>query len=141
VIKFQLVSVSGMKFDGDVYEVLLPTKDGTIAVFEGHMPLISAGAPGVISIRKKQSDRDDAMQHFAVNGGISEVDGKALRFLSEEVSAPEDISEKEAEAALARAQELVKSAGSRAALDEAHRALQHSTAKLNVARLKNRRHL
>lgn len=140
MIRFQLVGASGMKFDDDVYEVLVPTKEGVIAIFENHMPLISAGTPGVISIRKKSSDRDDSMQQFAVNGGILDIDGKILRFLSEEVSAPEDVSEKQAEAALARANELIKNAGSRAALDEAHRALHHSTAQLHIARLKNRRH-
>jgi ATP synthase F1 epsilon subunit len=140
VIHFQLVSVTGSKFDQDVYEVLVPTKDGIIAVFEDHMPLISAGSAGVISIRKKPTDKDDAMDHFAVSGGILDVDGKNLRFLSEEVTAPEEVSEKEAEAALARAQELIKNAGSRAALDEAHRVLHHSTAQLQVARLKRRHH-
>jgi F-type H+-transporting ATPase subunit epsilon len=140
-MKFQLVSVSGLKFDGDAYEVLVPTKSGTIAVFENHMPLISAGAAGVLSVRKKATDRDDAMQQFAVNGGIMEIDGKTLRFLSEEVSEPEDVSEKEAEAALARAQELIKGASSHAALDEARRVLHHSEAKLHIARLKRRKHL
>jgi len=139
-MKFQLVSVSGMKYDGDAYEVLVPTRAGTIAVFEHHMPLISAGAPGVLSVRKKQSDRDDALLNFAVNGGIMEVDGQTLRFLSEEVTESDELSEKEAEAALARAQELVKNAGSRVAMEEAQRVLQHSQAKLHVARLKKRSH-
>ncbi len=140
MIKFQLVSVSGYKFDGEAYEVLLPTKDGTIAVFEDHMPIVSAGIPGVISIRKKANDSDDDMQQFAVNGGILEMDGKTLRFLSEEVSSPEDVNEKEAEAALERAKDLVKNAGSQAALDEAQRVLHHSSARLYVAKLKTRRH-
>ena len=140
MLHFQLVSVAGMKFDEDVYEVLVPTNEGIIAIFEDHMPLISSGTAGVISIRKKSSDRDDSMEQFAVNGGILDIDGKTLRFLSEEVSAPEDVSEKQAEEALARAKELIKNAGNRSALDEAHRALHHSTAQLHVARLKNRRH-
>jgi len=140
MLRFQLVSVSGMKFDDDVYEVLVPTKDGVIAIFEDHMPLISAGVPGVISIRQQQSDKDDDMRHFAVNGGILDIDGKTLRFLSEEVTAPEDVSEKQAEEALARAQALISGAGSRAALEEAHHMLRHSTAQLHIARLKRRKH-
>lgn len=140
-MKFQLVSVSGMKYDGDAYEVLVPTKGGTIAVFEHHMPLISAGVPGVLSVRKKQSDRDDDLISFAVNGGIMEVDGKTLRFLSEEVTEPHEISEKEAEAALAKAEDLIKNAGSQSALDEARSSLRHSQARLHVSRLKKRQHL
>ena len=141
MINFQLVSSSGVKFEGDVYEVLLPTKDGTIAVFEDHMPLISAGVAGVISVRKKATDRDSDMEQFAVNGGVLEVDGKTLHFLSDDVTTSDEASEKEAEAALERAHQLVAGATSRGAMQEAHRALHHSTAQLHVARLKKRKHL
>jgi ATP synthase F1 epsilon subunit len=140
MIHFELVSVAGTKFDDNAYEVLVPTQGGTIAVFEDHMPLITAAEPGVISVRKKPTDRDDAMQHFAVNGGVAEVDGKNLRFIADDVTAAEDISEKDAEAALARAEELIRGAGSQTALAEAHRMLHHSRAQLNVARLKRRRY-
>jgi F-type H+-transporting ATPase subunit epsilon len=140
MIHFELVSVNDTKFDGDVYEVLIPTQDGTIAVLEDHMPLISAAQPGVISVRKKATDRDDAMEHFAINGGVMEVDGKNLRFIADDITAAEEISEKEAEAALARAEELVSKAGNQTALSEAQRMLHHSRAQLNVARLKRRHH-
>lgn len=137
---FQLISANGVKFDDEAYEVLIPTKDGVIAVFEDHMPLISAGAPGVLRIRKKQSDRDDAMDHFAVNGGIAQVDGKSVRFVSDDVTNSEELSEKEAEEALARAEELMKNAHSHLELHEAKKVLEHSSAKLHVARLKRRHH-
>jgi F-type H+-transporting ATPase subunit epsilon len=140
MIHFELVSVDGAKYDDEAYEVLIPTKDGEIAVLEDHMPLISAAQPGMISVRKKASDRDDAMEHFAVNGGVMEVDGKNLRFIAEGITAEEEISEKAAEAALARAEELVRKAGSQTALAEAQRSLQHSRAQLNVVRLKRRHH-
>ncbi|MBX4201822.1 ATP synthase F1 subunit epsilon [Candidatus Saccharibacteria bacterium] len=138
MIHFELVSTTGTKFDDEAYEILIPTQGGTIAIFEDHMPLISAAHPGVISIRKKATDKDDDMQSFAVNGGVMEVDGKNLRFIADDITAPEDISEKEAEAALARAEDLVKNAGTQSALVEAHRMLHTSRAQLNVSRLKRR---
>jgi len=140
MIHFQLVSAGGIKFDDDVYEVLVPTKDGTIAVFEEHMPLLSAGDPGVISVRKKPNDRQDDMEQFAVSGGILEVDGKTLRFLSDEVTTSDEASEQAAEAAMARAQELMAGATTQVALHEAKRLLHHSSAQLHVAKLKRRRH-
>lgn len=140
MIHFELASPAGTKFEDDVYEVLVPAQGGTIAVFQDHMPLISAAQPGVLSIRKKPGDKDDDMETFAVNGGIMEVDGKTLRFIADDISAPEDVSEKEAEAALVRAEELVASAGNQTALAEAHRLLSHSQAQLNVARFKRRRY-
>lgn len=137
---FRLVSAQGIKFDDEAYEVLVPTKAGTIAVFENHMPLISAASGGVVSIRAKSSDRDSDMEHFAVSGGLMQVDGKELVFLSDDITASEDVNEKEAEAALARAEDLVKNAASRSQIHEAHRLLHHSRAQLNVARLKRRHH-
>lgn len=140
MIHFELVSTAGTKFEGDVYEVLVPAQGGTVAIFQDHMPLISAARPGVLSVRKKASDKDDDMEEFAVNGGIMEVDGKSLRFIADEISAPDEISEKEAEAALARAEELISKAGSQVELAAAHRMLSHHHAQLNLYRSKRRHH-
>jgi F-type H+-transporting ATPase subunit epsilon len=140
MIHFELVSPRGLKFKGDVYEVLIPTQAGTIAVFEDHMPLLSAGIGGVIGVRKKAEDPDREMEHFAVNGGVLEVDGKNLSFLSDEVTTSGEISEQEAEAALARAQELMAGASTQLAIHEAKRLLHHSSAKLHLSRLKKRHH-
>lgn len=137
---FQLVSAKGPKYDAEAYEVLIPTRGGTIAVFEDHMPLISAATGGVISVRRKPGDHDDEMEHFAVSGGVMQVEGKNLRFLSDEVTTTDEVSEQEAEAALKRAQELIEGATTRTQLHEAHRALHHSTAQLQIARVKKRRH-
>jgi F-type H+-transporting ATPase subunit epsilon len=140
MLHFELVSTTGTKFDDEAYEVLIPARGGTIAIFEDHMPLVTPADPGVVSVRRKASDKDDDMQSFAVNGGVMEMDGKNLRFIADDISAPEDISEKAAEEALARAEQLVADAGSQQALAEAHRLLHHSRAQLNVARMRRRRH-
>lgn len=140
MMHFQLVSAQGVKYDGDAYEVLVPTGAGTIAVFEDHMPLISAARGGVVSVRIRQSDRDADMKHFAVNGGLMQVEGKNLRFLSDDVTTSEEVNEKEAEAALARAESLIQSAGTQQELNEAQRVLHRSRAQLSVARLKRRHH-
>jgi F-type H+-transporting ATPase subunit epsilon len=140
MIHFQLVSTTGTKFDSEVYEVLVPTQAGIIALFENHMPLISAAMPGVISVRKQASDKDDEMQEFAVSGGVVQVDNKNARFIADEVTTSEDVSEAEAEAALARAQDLMANANSQVAIHEAKRLVQRSSARLHVARLKKRHH-
>jgi ATP synthase F1 epsilon subunit len=140
VIHFQLVSATGTKYDDEAYEVLVPTKDGTIALFEDHMPLISAGSPGVINVRKKANDSDTAMENFAVSGGVMQIDGKTIRFISDEVDASDDVSEAESEAAHKRAEELMANATTHLELHEAKRTLTHTSARLHVARLKKRKH-
>ncbi len=140
MIHFQLVSPSGIKFDNEAYEVLVPTRAGVISIFEEHMPLVSAATSGVLSVRKKPTDSDSELEHFAVNGGLVEVDGKEVRFVADEVTTSDEASEQEAQAALARAEELVKSADSQTALHEAKRLLHHSSAQLHIAKLKKRHH-
>ncbi len=140
MMTFKLATSSGTKFDGEAYEILVPTRAGTIGIFEDHMPLISAAQPGVLSVRKKQTDSDSEMEQFAIKGGVIEVDGKTVSFVSDDVTTADDISEQEAAAAMARAEELVKNADNQTALHEANRTLQHSSAQLHVARLKRRHH-
>lgn len=139
-IHFQLISATGVQFEDEVYEVLAPTKDGVIAVLEDHMPLLSAGAPGVLSVRKKAGDSDQQMEHFAVYGGVLQVDGKSARFVTEDVTTTEEVSEQAARESLERAQKLVESAGTREALHEAKTVLHHHTVRLNLAKLKRRYH-
>src|SRR3982751_330061 len=102
-MNFQLVSAQGMKYDDEAYEIIVPTQDGTIAIFQDHMPLISAASPGVLSVRKKAGDPDSALENFAVSGGAVQVDGKTVRFLSDDITTPDEVNEQSAEAAVARA--------------------------------------
>ena len=53
---FQLVSISGKKFDEDVYEVVLPTLDGQIGVFQDHMPLVSVATAGAIMVPARSDE-------------------------------------------------------------------------------------
>lgn len=139
-MQFQLISATGVKFDGEVAEVLIPTRDGVIAVAKDHMPLISAGAPGVLSVRKKAGDTERDMEHFAVYGGVVQIDNQSARFVSDDVTTTDEVSEQEATAALKRAQELVSGADTREALHEATHGLHYHTARLHLAQLKTRHH-
>ena len=82
MITLELVTLSGVKYGEEVYEVILPTPDGQIAIFPNHMPLVSLASPGVISVRKREKDSDDAMEHFATNGGIVEINDRRVRVLA-----------------------------------------------------------
>lgn len=139
-MRFQLISADGIKFDEDVYETLVPTKAGTIAIFRDHMPLLSAVAPGVLSIRRRAGDSERSMEHFAVFGGVIEVDGQTARLITDDVTTPGELSEHDAQEALKRAEQMVKTADTRAAIEEAQHLLQRSAVKLEVAKLKRHHH-
>jgi len=140
VLQFQLISASGVKYDKEAYEVLVPTKDGQIAIFEDHMPLLSAGSPGVLSIRKTADEPDSQMEHFAVYGGILQTSGKSARFVTDDITTTEEVSEQEAKDALSRAERMVESAGTQEELHEAKNVLHHHSVRLHLAQLKHRRH-
>lgn len=140
MINFQLVSLDGVKFSEEVYEVLLPTMDGEIGVLPGHMPLVSVAKAGVISVRRSQSDREEQMENFAISGGAIEVSGDTLRVLVDEADHSDEISEEEANAALERAKKLKAEAKDQVSLEQAQSLIDRSAVRLQVASIKKRQH-
>ncbi len=138
MIRFELISLDGVKFSGDVYEVTLHTMDGEIGVLPKHMPLISVAKAGVITVRHNQIDRDDMREVFAISGGAIEVTGDSLRVLVDEADNSDDISEEEAKAAMERAKKLKADAKDQVSLDQAQSLIDRSAVRLQVAGMKRR---
>ena len=139
MITFELVTLSGLKFSDEIFEVLLPTPQGQIAVFPHHMPLVSLAVPGVISIRKRESDSDDALEHFATNGGVIEINDRRVRLLADEADSSDEVTQAEAEQALKLARQQAQEAKDQVSLDKANQIIQTQHARLKVAGLKRRR--
>lgn len=138
MIRFQLVTLSGVKFDQEVYEVILPTLDGQIGVLTDHMPLISAATAGIISVRKTPKDSDAAMEHFATFGGVVEVAHNTLKVLVDEADHGDEISEAEAQDALERAEKMRAEAKDEKSLEHARELIDRSAVRLQVVRLHRR---
>ena len=139
MIRFQLVSLSGSKFDEDVYEVLLPTLDGQIGVMPGHMPLVSVATSGVVSVRHKAGDRDDMMDNFAISGGAIEVENDNLRLLVDEADHADEINEQEAQKAFELAKKMKADAKDQVSLEHAQSLIDRQAVRLQVAGLRRRR--
>lgn len=139
MIKFELVTLNGTKLRDEVHEVILPTPDGYIAVFEKHAPLISLAVPGVISVRQKASQPDDLMSHYASNGGVIEIADNTVRVLVDEADAADEINEAEIKKALEEAHKLRAEAKDQISLDHAQSLIDRSAVRLKVADLKRRR--
>lgn len=137
-MKLQLITLTGLKMDEDVYEVILPTASGDIAVYPGHEPLVTMAIPGILAVRKKRGDIDEAREYFAVNGGVAEIDTQRLRILVDDADSPEEIVAAEVEKALALAKKQKSEATSQVELDKAQAMIDRSAVKLKVASL--RRH-
>jgi F-type H+-transporting ATPase subunit epsilon len=140
MLHLQLVTLSGIKFEGDVYEVVLPTLDGEIGVLQNHMPLISVATAGAVAVKKNRSDAENQREFFAISGGVIEIEHDQLKVIVDEADHAESINEAEAEAAHQRAQELKAEAKDQVSLEHAQQMVDRTAARLEVSKLKRRRH-
>lgn len=136
MLRLQLISLSGVKFDGDVAGVTLPTVDGEISVLPYHMPLITVASHGSVAVRQKPHDADDAREFFALSGGVIEVENNVLRVLADEVDHADSINEAEVRAAIEYAKKLKEEATTQHDLEHAQQLIDRHTVRLQVAGLK-----
>lgn len=137
-MNFQLVTLLGVKVEADVYEVILPTAAGEIAVFSGHEPLVSIAVPGAIAVRRSKGDTDDKLEYFAISGGVIEISPDSLKVLVDEADSGEDIVEAESKAALERALKLQGEAKNQVELEKASALVDRHAVRLKVADLRRR---
>lgn len=137
-MNFKLVTLLGVKVDREVYEVIIPTPMGEIAVYPGHEPIVSLVVQGVAAMRHKKGDPDRELEYFAVSKGVAEISQKSVRILVNEADYADDIVESESKAALERAIKLLDEITDRVELDKAHQLVDRQLVRLKVAEL--RRH-
>jgi F-type H+-transporting ATPase subunit epsilon len=138
-MKLELITLDGPKISNDVYEVLVPTPDGVIAILPGHERIVTLAVNGVISIRHKKSDSDDQLEHFATYGGIVEVNPTRIRILVDEADTADDIIEEESRAAYDRAVKLRESVKDLQELAKAKAEIDRHAVRLKVAGLRRRK--
>ena len=137
-MKFELVSLDGVKYSAEAYSVVLPTAAGQITILPTHEPLLGVVVPGVITIRRDKSDSDQHLEHYATYGGVLEVTREGARVLVDEATHGDDINEAEAEKAHQAALDLKKNAKDQVELDKAQALIDRSFVRLEVARIKRR---
>lgn len=135
-MNLQLITLTGVKVDEPVYEVVLPTTSGEIAVFPGHEPLVTVAKTGVIRVRREKQHSDDRMELFAISGGVIEISSERVRILVDEADHGDDIVEAETREALERAIKLRDNATNQVELEKAHQLVDRHVVRLKVAELK-----
>jgi len=137
-MRLQLVTLTGIQKDEDVYEVQLPTAAGPIGVFPGHESLVSVAIPGAITVRTKKSDPDSQLDYFAISGGVIEVTPTSVKVLVDEADRGDDIVEAESKAALEKALAMQRNAKNTVELEKATQLVDRHQVRLNVAGLRRR---
>jgi F-type H+-transporting ATPase subunit epsilon len=137
-MKFELVSLDGVKFSAEAYSVVLPTAAGQITLLPNHEPLLGVVVPGIITIRRTKTDPDHHLEQYATYGGVLEVYGEGARVLVDEATHGDEINVAEAEKAHQAALDLRKSAKDQVELDKAQSLVDRHAVRLEVARLRQR---
>lgn len=137
-MKLELITLNGPKVDSDVYEVILPTVDGQIGVFPGHERLVTLADNGIVSIRRKKTDRDEDMEHFATYGGVVEIAPDHIRILVDGADTADEILEEESTRALKAAREMKERAKDAMELARAQQEIDRHAVRLKVAGLRRR---
>jgi F-type H+-transporting ATPase subunit epsilon len=135
MIHLKLVTLTGVKLDADVAEVLLPTIDGQIGVLTDHMPLMTVATDGIISVRHNEKDQDSQMENFAAYGGVIEISNNNLRVLVDEADRADEINEAEAQKAYDRAQKMKAEAKDQISLENAQQLIDRQAVRIKVAEL------
>lgn len=135
----QLITLSGVRVDQDIYELIAPTAAGEIAVFPGHESLVTLAVPGALAVRHEKKDEDKELEYFAISGGIIEINPDSIRVLVDEADHGEDILEAESQAALERAIKLRDEAKDQVELEKARQLVDRHMVRLQVADLHRRR--
>lgn len=139
MIQLQIITLGGVFKDQEVFEVQVPTTAGPIAINGGHAPLVGSIKPGLLTIVYKKGDRDEQQEKVGVYEGTVEVLHNICNILVDDVDVPEEVSEAEAEKALALAKQMTEKAGDSVALAEAQTMMDRSAVRLQLASIKRRK--
>jgi F-type H+-transporting ATPase subunit epsilon len=129
-MRLDFVSQDHLVLSCDVEEVIAPGSEGEMAVLPHHAPLVTVLNPGQVTIRcAGQPDR-----YVAISGGWMEVRPDHISILAHAAEQAEEIDLTRAEAARARAEELLAQGVPRQERDELAFALRRSQIRVKVAR-------
>ncbi len=90
-------------YQGDALMVDIPGAEGEMGILPNHAPLITLMQFGIIEVKTSAGDL-----HFTVAGGVVEVQPGEINILADAAEDVEEIDIQRAEAARARAEELMK---------------------------------
>ncbi len=129
-LKLEILTPEAKIFEGEVDRVLLPGAEGDMEILPQHMALVTELKAGELHFQLKGE-----MQVLAIGEGFAEITGSSVGVLTDGAVNEKDIDEGAAEAAVKRAEELLKNASLQGEELEATQAvLARSLAQIHVKR-------
>ena len=129
-LKLEILTPEAKIFEGEVERVLLPGAEGDMEILPQHETLITELKAGELHFMLKGQ-----MQVLAIGEGFAEITGHHVGVLTDGAVSEKDIDEHAAEAAVKRAEELLKDASLKGEeLEATQAALARSLAQIHVKR-------
>jgi F-type H+-transporting ATPase subunit epsilon len=104
-LTLEIVTPEARVYSDTIDTVVIPTVDGEIGIFPGHIPLLTQVEHGELRVTKGTS-----VLFLAVGGGFAQISGDKISVLAEHAISEEKIDEKAAEQAMQRAELAMKEA-------------------------------
>ena len=128
-MQLDIVTAERLVSSEQVDRLVAPGVDGELGILPHHAPLLTALAPGEISVVK-----DGEETFIAIGGGFMEVIGNKVTVLADTAERADEIDAGRAEAALTRTKEQLDDRSSDMDLERATASIRRSQARLKVAR-------
>lgn len=125
--KLKLISPSGVTYDKEATEIILPTADGSIAVLANHMPLVTLLKPGEIIIKN-----GNETQELATEGGIAQISNNLVKILADTAEDAAQLDELKILAAKKQAEDRLANAKDEVEFTDAAANLEKQLAMLNL---------
>jgi F-type H+-transporting ATPase subunit epsilon len=129
-LKLEILTPEAKIFEGEVERVLLPGAEGDMEILPQHETLITELKAGELHFLLKGQ-----VQVLAIGEGFAEITGSSVGVLTDAAIGEKEIDEHAAEAAVKRAEELLKNASLQGEeLEATQAALARSLAQIHVKR-------
>jgi len=129
LFKLHISTPEKLFFNNDVESVIMTSIEGELGVLSGHIPLVTALAPGVLKIRA-----GGEWKIAVVSGGFAEIKNDEVVVLADTAEWPEEIEVNRAMEAKQRAEERLRLSTSEVEYARSVAALQRAMARLRVVR-------
>jgi F-type H+-transporting ATPase subunit epsilon len=129
---FELLTLSGAKWQGDADEVQLTTTNGQMGILPHHEPFVGQVVAGAVTIKPSKG----TSEVFATYGGLVEITREYVRLLADEADHESELVASDIETALAEAKSMRDKAKDKTELAKAQAIIDRSEVRLGIARMR-----
>jgi F-type H+-transporting ATPase subunit epsilon len=134
-IAIEIVTAERSLLQDSVDMVIAPSVEGVLGILPRHAPLVAILKPGELRLKKGAEET-----HYAVSGGILQVEPDKVIVLADAAEHAEEIDEARARAAMEEARRRMAEVKDHSELEVARAAMEREAVRLRVAERRRRVH-